>query len=157
MGETRARLVTVLCKVFLRYFDKLARIPGVPVEASGQDGDSEKSRAPRRQTEFVLVRAWMGTLELLERLMNASVGNREGEALEEAVMEGVKNVLLVLGDDGYMRRPEPGAKSDEVTTQLWEETDKRLGKFLPGLMVEIFPPAPPATEKVEEKETKAEE
>lgn len=154
MGETRAIMVTVLCKVFLRYFELLAKIPGrtvqMPVQQQVQadkEGSEQVSLIERK--EYVLVRAWIGTLELLDRLMNASIGTKEGDALEEAVGEGVKNVLLVLGDGGYLKRPVGGSNDDEMKQQLWLETNRRLEVFLPGLMGELFPP-PAVTEKASE-------
>lgn len=171
MGETRGIMVTVLCKVFLRYFELLARLPArrVTVTLSGPEPSEEEvedgkaaSKAASAKTmernEYMVVKAWIGTVELLDRLMNASVGTKEGEALEEAVGEGVKNVLLVLGDGGYLVRPKAGQKElDEMRSQLWRETYRRLEIFLPGLMVEIFPEekAEPTKEKDDEKEKSA--
>jgi len=171
MGETRVIMVTVLCKVFLRYFDVLAKIPGqvvkVPVSTSGPrqqqrdrirsreteggreagaEADQEKEQELAERTEYVLVRAWTGTLELLDRLMNASVGTKEGEALEEAVTEGVKNVLLVLGDAGFLvRSAGDGEQDNDMNAQLWSETARRLEVFVPGLMGELFPAPAPAS------------
>ncbi|KAK5078142.1 GDP/GTP exchange factor for ARF [Lithohypha guttulata] len=151
MGETRVVMVTVLCKAFLKYFDQLAKIPSRTIESApstqdGPDTTDEKPSAQQSRTkqEFVLVRAWAGTLELLDRLMNASVGTKEGEALEEAVAEGVKNVLLVLGDAGLLvRAGDSNLKvhddEDEMQAQLWRETKHRVEVLLPGLMEEIFP------------------
>lgn len=144
MGETRVIMVTVLCKVFLRYFEQLAKVPGqvtTTTPPDGEDGKAAKANMVSKRTEYVLVRAWTSTLELLDRLNNAAVGTKEGEALEEAIAEGVKNVLLVLGDAGLLVRPVAGASDkDDVKVQLWKETRQRLESFLPGLVEEIFPP-----------------
>lgn len=144
MNETRAHAASLLCKIFLRHLDRL-------VEA-------------RRIGDI-----WIKVLELLDRLMNAGT---EGDALAEAVLEGVKNVLLVMDGTGYLER-EGGAtsKAAEVTArppvamggdgkneekdtdqeedndkdeevQIWPETVRRLDRFLPGLIEELFPPAP---------------
>lgn len=153
MGETRGIMVTVLCKVFLRYFELLARIgpQTVKVKArqpSQSETEDEATEAVAVQTverkEYLLIKAWTGTLELLDRLMNAGIGTKEGDTLEEAVGEGVKNVLLVLGDGGYLVRPgraDSGGdgEQDEMRRQLWRETSRRLEVFLPGLMAELFP------------------
>lgn len=161
MGETRVTMVTVLCKVFLRYFDLLGKIPGRVVRIAApeeQDVQEAQAQKPVERTEYVLVRAWTGTLELLDRLMNASVGTKEGEALEEAVTEGVKNVLLVLGDGGYLVRPkaEDMGRQDDMTVQLWAETSRRLEVFLPGLLAELFP-VPKAPVEMSEKKVEKEE
>lgn len=124
---------------------------------------------------------WVKVLELLDRLMNAGT---ETDALAEAVREGVKNVLLVMDDTGYLERDgnsagvapphvtvpkatsaggadgagdeqeddEDGAGDKEekekekqpAKIEVWTETNRRLDRFLPGLMEELFPaPAPP--------------
>ncbi|KAJ9653623.1 GDP/GTP exchange factor for ARF [Neophaeococcomyces mojaviensis] len=159
MGETRMMMVTVLCKVFLRYFEFLAKIPArtvivdepLSLTTKPGDGNDEKAEPQTRQVEkkeYFIVTIWIRTLELLDRLMNAAMGTKEGEALEEAVAEGVKNVLLVLGDGGYLSRPESGSEKAvgggeheeiEMKEHLWRETDRRLDSLLPGLMAEIFP------------------
>jgi len=160
MGETRMMMVTVLCKVFLRYFELLARIPArtviveealPPTASSPTDAEAENVATRTRQVEkkeYFIVTVWTRTLELLDRLLNAAIGTKEGEALGEAEGEGVKNVLLVLGDSGYLARPEGsssetmaegGNEDEEMKAHLWRETNWRLESFLPGLMAEIFP------------------
>lgn len=170
MNDTRAQAASILCKIFLRYLERLAdcgRLPDI----------------------------WVKVLELLDRLMNAGT---ETDALAEAVREGVKNVLLVMDGTGYLERDgnpagvapphvpvpqptsattgggdgagdepedgdeggdeEPGDNNveDEKQTQkgkkeehppkimVWQETNRRLDRFLPGLMEELFPAPPPA-------------
>jgi hypothetical protein len=139
---------------------------------------------------------WMKVLELLDRLMNAGA---EGDALAEAVLEGVKNVLLVMDGTGYLARDEATATAtaagheshippppvltegdigaaaaaaaaaaaekesvdgngseekkqkqkeknsfeEDSGQQIWPETVRRLDRFLPGLVQELFPPPPP--------------
>lgn len=155
MGDTRETMVTVLCKVFLRYFDQLAKVPGrrVALPERNTDDDVSANGNFKEGMDFVLVRAWTGTLELLDRLNNAAVGTKEGEALEEAIAEGVKNVLLVLGDAGLLARPTGGSSEDgDLQARLWKETRRRLESFLPGLLEEIFPtPKEPEAEKAVEK------
>ena len=141
MNDTRAHAASLLCKIFLRYLDRLVEV--------GRMKD-----------------VWMKVLELLDRLMNAGA---EGDALAEAVLEGVKNVLLVMDGTGYLARDEATAgpeshiqpvltegdgaaeeavdggekqeaKSEDV--QIWPETVRRLDRFLPGLVQELFPPPP---------------
>lgn len=156
MNDTRAQAASILCKIFLRYLDRLANCGRMPD-------------------------VWVKVLELLDRLMNAGT---ETDALAEAVREGVKNVLLVMDDTGYLERdgvpaagvgpphvdvpaPAPtsggdGAddergedededeagekkrnKTDEAAKiEIWTETNRRLDRFLPGLMEELFPALP---------------
>ncbi|KAL2436848.1 ARF guanine-nucleotide exchange factor 1 [Exophiala dermatitidis] len=77
MNDTRAQIASLLCKVFLRYLDRLVEV--------------------HRMADV-----WVKILELLDRLMNA--GTEGADALAEAVLEGVKNVLLVMDGTGYLER-----------------------------------------------------
>lgn len=54
---------------------------------------------------------------------------------EEAVPESLKNILLVMANGGYL--VPPAEHPDHA--HLWEETWKRLDKFLPGMFAELFP------------------
>jgi brefeldin A-resistance guanine nucleotide exchange factor 1 len=106
MTETRIQAATLLCKIFLRYLDELAKC--------GQ-----------------MLDVWLKILDILDRMMNSG----EGEALEEAVPESLKNILLVMGGAGYLLPP---TKSPENAT-IWAETKKRLDRFLPDLFSDVFP------------------
>ena len=77
---------------------------------------------------------WLKILEIMDRLMNSG----QGDNLEEAVPESMKNILLVMVDGGYLVPPEAG----EEPSALWTETTKRVDHFLPGLVKELFPQAP---------------
>ncbi|KAK5210939.1 GDP/GTP exchange factor for ARF [Exophiala xenobiotica] len=167
MNDTRAHAASLLCKIFLRYLDRLVEV--------GRMKD-----------------VWIKVLELLDRLMNAGA---EGDALAEAVLEGVKNVLLVMDGTGYLARDEATAtataagheshippppvltegdigaaaaaaekesvdgngseekkqkqeakksSAENSVQQIWPETVRRLDRFLPGLVQELFPPPPPS-------------
>ena len=72
----------------------------------------------------------------------------QGDNLEEAVPESLKNILLVMADGGFIKPPVDG----QPRTELWDETCKRVDRFLPELIGEIFPKAyaePPEPEKKE--------
>jgi brefeldin A-resistance guanine nucleotide exchange factor 1 len=55
----------------------------------------------------------------------------------------LKNILLVMADGGYLVPPSQDPSKEEI----WVETRKRLGRFLPDLFSEIFPDAPKDSEK----------
>lgn len=90
---------------------------------------------------------WLKILDIMDRLMNSG----QGDNLEEAVPESLKNILLVMADGGFIRPPVKG----EQPTELWKQTVKRVDRFLPDLVKEIFPQAdaqesgvaPPASEE----------
>ena len=91
---------------------------------------------------------WLRILDIMDRLMSSG----QGENLEEAVPESLKNILLVMADGGFIHPPSDGSPP----TELWEETCKRVDRFLPDLIVEIFPQvnAPPPEAKPPEIEHK---
>ena len=49
--------------------------------------------------------------------------------------ESLKNILLVMADGGYLTPPADHEKPSEI----WEETWKRVDRFLPSLFQEVFP------------------
>ena len=74
---------------------------------------------------------WLQILDIMDRLMNSG----QGDNLEEAVPESLKNILLVMADGGFIQPPSDGSPP----TELWDETCKRVDRFLPNLIAEIFP------------------
>jgi brefeldin A-resistance guanine nucleotide exchange factor 1 len=106
MSETRIQAATLLCKIFLRYLDELAKC--------GQ-----------------MLDVWMRILDILDRMMNSG----QGDALEEAVPESLKNILLVMGGAGYLSPPTENLENEK----MWTETKKRLDRFLPDLFSDVFP------------------
>lgn len=74
---------------------------------------------------------WLRILDIMDRLMNSG----QGENLEEAVPESLKNILLVMADGGFIQPPSDGSPP----TELWDETCKRVDRILPDLISEIFP------------------
>ncbi|OJJ50935.1 hypothetical protein ASPZODRAFT_55909 [Penicilliopsis zonata CBS 506.65] len=117
MGQTRVEVAILLCKIFLRYLDQL----------------------PNRDGMLPL---WLKILDILDRMMNSG----QGDSLEEAILESLKNILLVMADGGYLVDP----TKDPAKETVWVETRKRLDRFLPRLFDEVFPPAPPAPEPAQQ-------
>ncbi|KAJ4368168.1 GDP/GTP exchange factor for ARF [Neocucurbitaria cava] len=106
MSETRVRAATLLSKVFLHYLVLLS-------------GTSE------------LLDLWLKIITIMDRLMNSG----QGDNLEEAVSENLKNMLLVMSNGGYLAPPHEHPEREE----LWNETWKRINRFQPHLFAELFP------------------
>lgn len=139
MSETRVQAASLLCKVFLQYLVMLSKWDG-------------------------MLDLWLKIIEIMDRLMNSG----QGDSLEEAVPENLKNVLLIMSSNGYLVPPSQNPEREE----LWSETWKRIDRFLPDLRKDLAleeepkenpPPAAvtpevageataaPETEKAEEK------
>ncbi|KAI9759743.1 MAG: hypothetical protein M4579_002128 [Chaenotheca gracillima] len=116
MSETRVQAATLLCKIFLHYLVLLSEWDG-------------------------MLDLWLKILDIMDRLMNSG----QGDNLEEAVPESLKNILLVMSSGGYLSPPD----QDPANEKLWTETKKRLDRFLPNLFEQVFPPPtqvePPAS------------
>ncbi|KAF2744238.1 Sec7-domain-containing protein [Sporormia fimetaria CBS 119925] len=106
MSETRLRAATLLSKVFLHYLVMLSE---------GED----------------LLELWLKIITIMDRLINSG----QGDNLEEAVSENLKNMLLVMSSGGYLAPPSEKPEQEE----LWTETWKRVNRFLPNLYAELFP------------------
>ncbi|KAF2083553.1 Sec7-domain-containing protein [Saccharata proteae CBS 121410] len=106
MAETRVQAATLLCKVFLHYLVALSEWEG-------------------------MLDLWLKILGIMDRLMNSG----QGDNLEEAVPESLKNILLVMSSGGYLAPPDQKPEQEE----LWRETWKKLDRFLPNLFTELFP------------------
>ncbi|CAK7218425.1 GDP/GTP exchange factor for ARF [Sporothrix curviconia] len=104
MSETRVQAASLLCKVFLQYL----------VLLSAWDG---------------MLDLWLRIIAILDRLMNSG----QGDSLEEAVPENLKNVLLFMASSGYLVAP----NIDPSKEELWVETWKRIDRFLPDLKNEL--------------------
>ncbi|KAK2746377.1 GDP/GTP exchange factor for ARF [Myotisia sp. PD_48] len=111
MSETRVQAATLVCKIFLHYLVLLSEWDG-------------------------MLDLWLKILDILDRMMNSG----QGDSLEEAVPESLKNILLIMADGGYLVPP----SKDPSKEKLWVETQKRLDRFLPHLFLEIFPPTAPS-------------
>jgi len=124
MSDTRVQAATLLCKIFLHYLVMLSEWEG-------------------------MLDLWLKILDIMDRLMNSGQGNH----LEEAVPESLKNVLLVMSSGGFLIHPEAEG-ANEKNQGLWDQTWSRLERFLPDLKVDLFPSEP---EKARESETSREE
>ena len=71
---------------------------------------------------------------------------------EEAVPESLKNILLVMANGGLLVPPSENPEHAE----LWNETWKKLEKFLPGMFAELFPQTQEKEEPKKEKEKEKE-
>ena len=49
--------------------------------------------------------------------------------------ENLKNMLLVMSNGGYLAPPDEKPEQEE----LWNETWKRVNRFLPNFFAELFP------------------
>ncbi|KAL2135878.1 hypothetical protein VTI74DRAFT_6477 [Chaetomium olivicolor] len=115
MSETRVQAASLLSKVFLQYLVVLSEWEG-------------------------MLDLWLKIIEIMDRLMNSG----QGDSLEEAVPENLKNVLLIMSSNGYLVPP----SRDPARAELWNETWKRIDRFLPNLRADLALDEP---EKVEEK------
>ncbi|RDW80746.1 Sec7 [Coleophoma crateriformis] len=128
MSETRVQAATLLCRIFLHYLVLLSKWDG-------------------------MLDLWLKILDIMDRLMNSG----QGDSLEEAVPESLKNILLVMSSSGYLVPP----SQDPSHEQLWIETWKRLDRFLPDLKNELAldepkeKPLPVMVEGKENEETVA--
>lgn len=128
MSETRVQAASLLCKVFLQYLVLLSEWEG-------------------------MMDLWLKIIEIMDRLMNSG----QGDSLEEAVPENLKNILLFMSSSGYLVPP----SKDPSHEKLWVETWKRIDRFLPDLRAELAleeeEEAPKAEEKAVETEEKQKE
>lgn len=127
MSETRVQAASLLCKVFLQYLVLLSEWEG-------------------------MMDLWLKIIEIMDRLMNSG----QGDSLEEAVPENLKNILLFMSSSGYLVPP----SKDPSQEKLWIETWKRIDRFLPDLRTELAldeEEAPKVEEKVVEQVVETDE
>ncbi|KOS20640.1 Uncharacterized protein ESCO_006797 [Escovopsis weberi] len=72
---------------------------------------------------------WIKIIEIMDRLMNSG----QGDSLEEAVRENLKNVVLFMASSGFLVSPQ----KDPSKAELWNETWKRVDRFLPDLRSDL--------------------
>ena len=135
MGETRVQAAQLLCRIFLHYLVVLSewegmvelwsRILGVMdrLTNSGQ-GDTLVSHITRTLGP-VYIHPKQKAFELIHPLFMQ----------EEAVAENMKNILLVMASQGILAPPSEKPQNEV----LWNETWKRLDRFLPQMFAEVFP------------------
>ncbi|KAI0404779.1 Sec7-domain-containing protein [Xylaria palmicola] len=104
MSETRVQAASLLCKTFLQYLVLLSKWDG-------------------------MLDLWVQIIDIMDRLMNSG----QGDSLEEAVPENLKNVLLFMSSSGYLVPP----SKDPSQEKLWTETWKRIDRFLPELRKDL--------------------
>ncbi|KAI0433653.1 Sec7-domain-containing protein [Xylaria sp. FL1042] len=104
MSETRVQAASLLCKTFLQYLVLLSKWDG-------------------------MLDLWLQIIDIMDRLMNSG----QGDSLEEAVPENLKNVLLFMSSSGYLVPP----SKDSSQETLWVETWKRIDRFLPELRKDL--------------------
>ncbi|KAI8228432.1 hypothetical protein K4K57_007536 [Colletotrichum sp. SAR 10_99] len=86
MSEMRVQAASLLCKVFLQYLVLLS------------EWDE-------------MLDLWLKIIDIMDRLMNSG----QGDSLEEAVRENLKNVVLFLASSGYLVAP----SQDPLKETLW--------------------------------------
>lgn len=104
MSETRLQAATMLTRIFLHY--------------------------------LVLVPSWPSMLEIWEKIIDVCdrlINSGQGENLEEAVVECLKNAVLVMSASGFLVT----GSGDEGKEVVWERTWKRIERLVPGLQKEL--------------------
>ncbi|KAK2044112.1 Sec7 domain-containing protein [Colletotrichum somersetense] len=104
MSEMRVQAASLLCKVFLQYLVLLSKWDG-------------------------MLDLWVKIIDIMDRLMNSG----QGDSLEEAVRENLKNVVLFMASSGFLVSPTKDASKED----LWNETWKRIDRFLPDLKSDL--------------------
>ncbi|KAF4806065.1 hypotheticall protein [Colletotrichum siamense] len=112
MSEMRVQAASLLCKVFLQYLVLLS------------EWDE-------------MLDLWVKIIDIMDRLMNSG----QGDSLEEAVRENLKNVVLFLASSGYLVAP----SQDPLKETLWSETWKRIDRFVPDLRGDLALEEPKAS------------
>lgn len=122
MSEMRIQSASLLCKVYLQYLVLLSEWEG-------------------------MLDLWVKIIEIMDRLMNSG----QGDSLEEAVRENLKNVILFMSSSNILVPPSEDASKEK----FWDETWSRVDRFLPDLRSDIMPPTEESP--VEEETTPAEQ
>jgi brefeldin A-resistance guanine nucleotide exchange factor 1 len=134
MGEMRVQTSSLLCKVFLQCLVLLSEIDG-------------------------LLDLWIQIIDIMDRLMNSGQGDSlvcflppapptpiANPSQEDAVRENLKNVLLFMASSEHLVPP----SKDPSKETFWNETWKRIDRFVPDLRNDLALEEP-ASEKQAEK------
>ncbi|KAJ7702369.1 hypothetical protein B0H17DRAFT_1167206 [Mycena rosella] len=114
MPETRLRASALLCKAFMHF----------------------EVRDSQAKADIRIL--WIQILDLLDRLMNID----KGDQLYEAVPESLKNVVLVMHAAQILVPPSADDKRDDRQRTLWNATNERVERFLPGFIGSVIPQEP---------------
>lgn len=133
ISEVRVRASTLLCRCYLRSLTDLVELVGfldlwlniisvVDRLMNSEQGDKLVSQRPSSSFSF--------------HIHSLVVGHRVlTNVQEEVVAENFKNILLVMANCEYLAPLK--AKPEQV--ELWNETWKRMEKFMPHLSRKLFP------------------
>lgn len=156
MGETRVQTALLLTKVYLRFLDTLLSPENaLSKPASGTAAQSPSSEqtldeapatstptspAPSQQRPSG-VALWSTILQMMERLMKS--GSPGADAVDEAIPESIKNILLVMASGEFIAQPKAKdtAQQSALQRKLWDVSSKRLSAFLPELLGAVLQPA----------------
>ncbi|KAJ7771775.1 hypothetical protein B0H16DRAFT_195217 [Mycena metata] len=115
MPETRLRASALLCKAFMHF----------------------EVRESQAKADIRIL--WIQILDLLDRLMNID----KGDQLYEAIPESLKNVVLVMHAAQILVPPPPSTEETDPRDQrqrtLWNATNERVERFLPGFIASVIP------------------
>ena len=167
MGDTRLQAATLLCKIFLRHLDHLVACDRLldtwlkvlelldRMMNSGSPADQEGAMAeavPENLKNILLVMAGSGYLIPPSSPSTASRPSTSSSSTAPTLAVKQRN----KGDgphdpDDNTARDQTQAQAQDPSKQqeqpqqqrLWRETEKRVKRFLPGLMEETFPAPPP--------------
>lgn len=70
-------------------------------------------------------------------------GSPGADAVDEAIPESIKNILLVMASGEFIAQPKAKdtAQQSALQRKLWDVSSKRLSAFLPELLGAVLQPA----------------
>jgi len=166
MNDTRAQAAAILCKIFLRYLEPLAncgRLPDIWVKVlelldrlmnAGTETDALAEAVREGVKNVLLVMDGTGYLERNGNPAGVAPPHVEvpqptppgkptgGDATgDEPDDEDNDNEA---GDSNRGKEEQKQKNEQQPKIMVWRETNRRLDRFLPGLIEELFPTPPPA-------------